>query len=51
MKNKISIICPICKEFMTVGKVDEKVVACCINKKCESVLVFGEQVQKAFKKL
>lgn len=48
MKRKI--ICPVCNEEMLLGKVDEKIVACCENKKCESTLVFGHPLQDLFEK-
>lgn len=48
MKNKHTTPCPVCRKPMIMGKVDNKVVAMCENKKCESVLVFGDPIQKMF---
>jgi hypothetical protein len=51
MKQKTIFICPICSDLMEVYTVDKKIVAMCMNKKCETVVVFGAPVQKAFEKL
>ena len=37
--------CPVCKKVMKLGKVDNKIVACCENEVCLSVLVFGDPIQ------
>ncbi len=46
MKAKGFIKCPICRHIMTLGKVDDKYVACCVNKDCESTLVLGDPIQE-----
>lgn len=46
--NKLKIQCPCCDQEMLIGLADSKVVACCENKECESVLVFGEPMQVKF---
>jgi hypothetical protein len=51
MKTKTTILCPVCRKNMRLGKVEGKVLAMCENKKCETTVVFGDHVQKAFSKI
>lgn len=40
--------CPVCntEKPLKIGLVDGKVLAVCENKECESIIVFGEPIQK-----
>ena len=45
------MICSICNKEVIIGKVDDKIVACCENNKCQSVLIFGDPIQKALREI
>lgn len=37
--------CPVCDTPMKTGLVEGKIIGCCENLKCESVLVYGDPLQ------